>query len=484
MRNVTQGPLYVIKNSLISNQNSNRIVTSLLLDNQWKNPAVSLQQLTRMPVPLPIELTEDLTCSSCSHLISVGPVTKTSSGYQCGRCPGDNGEKNFLYETLARGFLFPCKYKNVGCDVWLPFGIKMKAHEISCGRKPYICPTVPLEQCEWQGQFEEIEEHFRNSHGELVLEELKVEVNLKGKTENRYVYFCEGRALFLVDLIYYEGKGLSVELMRVLTDEKDVTFGDKYEIVLNSHHNGGKITFARNISNYVLNSNFLKVANDLIDSSLLNYVGRYDDKVTINFELETPKVPSLTSQESIVDISVNNYVFYPCKNRVYGCGYMNYYPETQKHESTCVTYECPLKSQKCEWRGLMERLESHCLKNHEVAINTLVVDLKQITPNGKNTFFFLLKSMTYGLFRVCIRLESYEGIDTLMHTVVQYIGESEEAKNCIFDIKFHDSSVTNKKSFACGCLTTDDEAFEYCAHFYYDRLKESKASFTVRKRNP
>lgn len=305
---------------------------------------------------------------------------------------------------------------------------------------------------------------------------------MKGKTESRFAWFGDQKALFLVDLIHYESTGLSVELMKVLMDEKDASYGDKYEIVLHSHHNGGKITFARNVSNYVLNSNFLKVANELLDSSLLNYLGRYDNKITINFELQ-PSTPTLTSQESIVDITINNYVFYPCKNRIYGCDYMNYYPETQKHETTCITYECPLKSQKCTWRGLLDRLENHCLKHHEVAINTLVVDLKEITPNGKNTFFFLLKSMVHGLFRVCIKLENYEAADTLMHTVVQFVGGKEDAKNYIFDVRLHDGCVSSKKSFSCGGFTCDESAFEYCAHFYYDRLKESKANFTVRRRN-
>lgn len=435
-------------------------------------------------VPVPDDLLKDLTCSSCGYLISLGPVTKTSSGYQCGRCPNENGETNFLYETLARGYLFPCKFRNSGCDAWLPFGVKAKTHEVGCERKPYICPMVPLEKCEWQGQFVEIEEHLKSIHAEFVLDELKVNVDLTGTKENRYAYFCNDRSLvLLIDLIHYEGKGLSVELMKMLTDEnKNVSFEDKYEIVLHSHHNGGKITFARNLSNYVLNSNFLRVANDLLESSLLNYVGRYDNKVTVNFELPPPKA-TLTSHESIVDISVNNYVFYPCKNRMYGCNYMNYYRETQKHESTCITYECPLKSQKCSWQGLMDRLENHCLKHHEVAINTFVINLKEITPNGKNTFFFLLKSMTYGLFRVCIKLENYEIVDTLMHTVVQFVGEKENAKNYIFDVKLHHSCATNRKSFSCGQLTSDEDAFDLCAHFHYNRLKESVANFSIRKRN-
>lgn len=452
-----------------------------LFDNKIYELVVLFPLSFKMPVPLPDELLEELTCSSCGDLISLGPVTKTPLGYQCGRCPNEHGEKNFLYETLARGYLFPCKYRNSGCNSWLPFGIKMKTHEVSCDRKPYVCPIVPLERCDWQGKFDEIEEHFKKAHNEFLLEDLKVEVNLQGTTENRYAYFFNKKSLFLIDLIHYEGKGLSVELMKVLTDEKDVTFGDKYEIILHSHHNGGKISFARNISNYVLNSNFLKVANDLLESSLLSYVGRYDNKVIINFEVELPKT-ILKSQESVVDISANNYVFYPCKNRIYGCGYMNYYPETQNHESVCKIYECPLKSQKCEWKGLMDRLENHCLKNHDVAINTLVVNLRDVTPNGKNTFFFLLKSMTHGLFRVCIKLESYEGMDTLMHTVVQCVGEKEDAKNYIFGVKLQDGVVTNRKSFACGSLTSDEDAFEYCAHFYYDRLKDSVANFTVRQR--
>lgn len=436
-----------------------------------------------MPVPIPVELLEDLSCSSCGYLISVGPVTKTSSGYQCGRCqPSGDDDTNFLYETLARGYLFPCKYKNSGCDVWLPFGLKMKAHEVSCARKPYVCPFVPLEKCYWEGNLGEIEEHLKNSHSEFVLEDLKVEVDLKGKIENRFAWFSKENGLLLIDLIHYEGKGLSVELMKVLVDDEDASFKNKYEIILYPQNNVGKFIFVRNVSNYVLNSNFLKVANDLLDNSLLDYLRKYEDKVTINFKLEEPKT-QVTSQDNVIDISVNNYVFYPCKNRRYGCSYMNYYPETQKHEISCIIYECPLKSQKCDWRGQIYNLENHCLKNHEVAINTLVINLNEITPNGKNTFFFLLKSMVHGLFRVCIKLEHYETVDTLMHTVVQYINEKQDAKNYIFDVKLSDATVSSKKSFACGDFTADEDAFEYCAHFYYDRLKESKAIFSVRKRN-
>lgn len=434
-----------------------------------------------MPVPLPDDLLEDLSCSLCGHPISIGPVTKTITGYQCGRCSNENDDRNFVYETLARGYLFPCKYKNSGCNSWLPFGQQMRAHEVACERKPFICPIVPLERCDWHGQFRDIEGHFKRAHSALVLETLKVEFDLKGAAEKRYAYFCDQGSVFLIDLVHYEGKGLSVELMQVLIDDKMAPFGGKYEVVLHTNHNGGKITFARNTSNYVLNSNFLKVAGDLLDSTLLNYVGRHDDKITINFELKPPETPK-TSRDSVIDI--NNYVFYPCKNRIYGCDYMNYYPETQKHESDCVTYECPLKSQKCNWQGLIDRLENHCLKQHDVAVNTLVVDLKEITPNGKNTFFFLLKSMAYGLFRVCIKLENYEAMDTLMHTVVQCVGERDgDVNKYVFDVKLYDGCVTSKKSFVCGKFTSDDDAFEYCAHFYYDRLKASKANFTVKKRD-
>lgn len=359
----------------------------------------------------------------------------------------------------------------------------MKVHEATCGRRPYHCPIVPLEKCEWRGSFDEIAEHLSSSHGEFVLKELTVEVNLKGKTERRYACFCENGALYLIDLVNFEGKGLSVEVMRVLTDQKDVSYGDRYEIVLYSANDSGMVTFPRKISNYVLNSNFLRVANDLIDSNLLKYIGGEDQKLTIHFKVETPKV-TLTHQESIVDVSVSNFVFLPCKNRAYGCNYMNYFPQTQKHEADCATYECPLKSQKCNWRGLMDRLEPHCLKDHEVATNTLVVDLKEIAPNGKHTFFFLLKSMVYGLFRVCIKIENYEPADTLMHTVVQCLNNTEEVGNYVFEVMLFDSAVSSKKCFTCGPYTSDEDAFEYCAHFYYDRLKESKANFTVRRRSP
>lgn len=53
---------------------------------------------------------------------------------------------------------------------------------MSCERKPFVCPIVPLQKCEWQGQFNEIEGHFREAHSECVLEDLKVMMRYSNNT--------------------------------------------------------------------------------------------------------------------------------------------------------------------------------------------------------------------------------------------------------------------------------------------------------------
>lgn len=99
-----------------------------------------------MSVPLPKDLQVFFTCSKCGFFVSFGPVAKSLKGYHCGRCTKENDERRTTYEALARPYIFPCKYKNFGCDVFLPFGTEMKSHEMSCSKKPYKLklPTLSL----------------------------------------------------------------------------------------------------------------------------------------------------------------------------------------------------------------------------------------------------------------------------------------------------------------------------------------------------
>lgn len=113
---------------------------------------------------------QQLACSSCGLPISFGPVTRSSKGYQCGRCPNENAEQNLIYEALAVAskYLFPCKYKISGCDVLLPFGKPMEDHEATCPKILYKCPIAPRQECDWKGTFSTIEGHFKAIHSEIV----------------------------------------------------------------------------------------------------------------------------------------------------------------------------------------------------------------------------------------------------------------------------------------------------------------------------
>lgn len=420
---------------------------------------------------------QELKCTKCSCYLSYGPVTPSSDGYLCGRCPGE--ESVTIYEALAQNCLFPCRYNQFGCQEVLPFGQQVKQHELICKNKPYFCPNVPLEHCEWQGPYSGMLEHFKERHPHLVLNPPLVELSLTGKTEIRYLYPTMV-GLYLVDLVYYEEKGLSVEVTAVGEGV------ERYNIVLRSSKQPGVLTLPRSVGYYTANSSFLKISQELIDTKMLQYLG--GDKITVDIELKrSPSVCNLCkaavcccSLESVHNGmgEAGKYVFQACKHRSFGCTYMSYLPDVLSHEESCVLHDCPLKSEDCNWKGKLDEVSSHVSKQHQVFENQLALDFADLLKLEEPKFY-VLKS-THGLFRVCIKLEHDR---RLMYAAVQYLGDSSLADKCVFNVKFFTDGTTNRKSFVCAPLVPDDASFDYCAHFSYERLKDSKVIFTVRKKS-
>lgn len=133
-----------------------------------------------MSVPVPKDLQQLFTCSKCGFFISFGPVTNSLKGFQCGRCSKENDDHGIFYEYLTRTYIFPCKYKNSGCDVLMPFGTEMKNHEMLCSKIPHglklpalslMCGKVTTNTlcvcknrmfgCNFIKHFDEVQQHER-----------------------------------------------------------------------------------------------------------------------------------------------------------------------------------------------------------------------------------------------------------------------------------------------------------------------------------
>lgn len=422
-----------------------------------------------MSIPLREELAQHLRCSSCDCIISFGPVTKSSSGYQCGRCPsGFCFERNSIYETLASDYLFPCQYNDSGCNAILPFGVEIRNHELNCPKRQYKCPILPSEKCQWQDQFDRIEQHANSDHKKLVLKNLILEIHLDCDKEIRYVYFCKSRGLILVDLIFNR-TGLSVVLQKTVNDIND----EEYQMVLCSSDRKYTMTFSKLSYTFLPCAKTLRKAINMVDINLLRHIDSKDKKLLINFELKQPSIDTVHKESA-----------YLCKNQIYGCSYVDFYQETRNHEKDCIACPCPLGSDVCEWKGIISLLEEHCRKNHNdviVSSSTINVDLKQIASSEKTTHFYLVSSYFrpwQGMFRICVRLEN----DATICVNVQIVGTTKEdvAKQYKYTMQLKGfTKLKPIKTFDCQPYAFGANIFKCGQRFCYDQLKEHTIEFNL-----
>lgn len=425
-----------------------------------------------MSVPLPKEMEDHFTCSSCGFLISFGPVTKSSEGYQCGRCSNQDEEECNTYKTLASAYIFPCKYENSGCFATIAFGEKMKYHEMSCLAIPYMCPMAPRQDCKWKGMFHQMEKHFNAIHDAVVLENLKLEVNLEELTETRYVYFYTDSVFFFIDLSFDKDKGLMVEVMRVLRNEKVKTRIDQ-EYTVELCHRDNKLSFTRTISKYFLDSNTMITNNTVIDVTGLNCTDKSSITMNVTLKLLTS---SLTSGE------ITKKTIFVCKNRTYGCNYMSCFDSFQWHQTTCVVLKCPLENYKCDFLCLWNSMINHFKDKHNIKDEVpIVLKLDEILASEKTTIVYaVLKPVcNYSLCRVCIKLVNIGTADSSMYIAAQYFSKPDR-RDSNRQVLFKDSNgLESKISVPFVPFTSEENVFKNSTHIYLEHLNLNGSTLTI-----
>lgn len=123
-----------------------------------------------------------LKCSLCQCLLSIPPVTITSSegdGFKCGRCKDvmniPNLTRFILIEAIGKNITWPCSFE--GCDHTLGWD-QVGEHEVSCGYRKLMCP---IEDCSSQISLGTFANHVESFHGNnyiLQIENQKVTVPL------------------------------------------------------------------------------------------------------------------------------------------------------------------------------------------------------------------------------------------------------------------------------------------------------------------
>lgn len=142
---------------------------------------------------VPQNILQTLKCSMCCNFLSIFPVHYYSNEEKmitCGRCPVISElqpQRQVVYEMTAKHMKFPCQYQSNGCVESL-FPQMLEKHESVCNYRTYFCPMLPLGSCPWQGQSEELYEHYSVSHEHYTHNEFQMELDLVDDYSENYMF--------------------------------------------------------------------------------------------------------------------------------------------------------------------------------------------------------------------------------------------------------------------------------------------------------
>lgn len=269
--------------------------------------------------------------------------------------------------------------------------------------------------------------------------------------------------------------------MRVLKNAKvEAPVNEEYTMVLYSKDD--KLSSSRNVGKYFLNNNCPKLANNnVVNTALLNYITTTttDKKPIINVELQLPP-SSFTSNE------VSPQTLFACKNRMYGCNWLDSFNKVQQHESTCYAFGCPLGKKVCGWRGTRAAVRNHCKDEHN--FNTCVspvVKMNEILSSGESTFFYVAVSTNNNgsilYFRVCIKLEDIQTTHSSICIAVQYIGNTYKANEhkCLVQFEEPGGKSHAELQLSCSPLSADEDAFKNSRRISLEYLKNCTLIFCI-----
>lgn len=143
-----------------------------------------------------------MTCLNCKNFLSFYPiyVKKDGTGAICGRCKPTEEDKYLrdeAYEALAQFLLFPCTYKDNGCQKSLVPNL-IEEHEPCCEYRKYGCPTSTYTKCEWEGPKKALFKHFGEVHPNLIIEQQKFEMDFTHSIEEKLLMKADDDELFVV----------------------------------------------------------------------------------------------------------------------------------------------------------------------------------------------------------------------------------------------------------------------------------------------
>lgn len=471
-------------------------------------------------ISLPVNILDELKCTFCNEYLSYFPIyTYAEEGLiACGRCPllqDDHPTREIAYEKIAKGVIFPCKYKSSGClEEFIPD--HLIPHEESCNFRQYFCPLIPLGTCNWQGPIDELLHHYVNLHNSLVLNDFEFNINLKNMDNvnyilkhDNYVFILHVNCNTAENKIYvslrFIGKTSTAELyayqvslyrMDMKQDlsyckekaqcDSDMKLNKNDAIIINvddiknMFSNPSYVTCKMSISNQVNQNESDKKAEaegDQYNETIIKAL-----ECPVCFNPMVPPIYQCVAGHSICDSckaqvndcptchadiqntrnylleEMTNHFKYPCKYREYDCLFVSTANEIKLHETECKfgPQNCPFNEfDECNWKGKLELLLSHVRVTHD----DVILDMENFTiyiETYSIEDIFIINRFKE-IFKLLIKLD-----DNYCYLSIQLIGPKLTASNYIYEIDFFDNETNERNYFkrTCSSNTSFDVAFD------------------------
>lgn len=463
-----------------------------------------------------------ITCTSCNEILNPPIMLVENIGNICSKCYEEKRgpQQSLNNQPLEKimGFLkLPCKFRAKGCNERLLYEDLIK-HQLDCKFHTKICAMNYLMGCEWEGNLTDFKIHFKEYHGDHII---NFENNL---------FFLETslRELNVVKLLLTKKFTFVLRMKMNLSKEKlfymICSATDDYEpYEFTVKHKGSSEHYIKTKSKVLPCVNMCNEFNENlaveVDLEALKQISRVadtiinvfkikiddaqvdgiDDKMLHFFECPVckmfmkPPIFQCQSGHSVCNVcrprlekcptcraifgSTRNYslegltsgVYYPCAYHDQGCTESGTANQIVKHERECMLkpLSCPFAN--CSSTGNRITITTHLINFHSDSVissgSSTYSDSFRLDPNSSYTKLYDRKCIiVYNhIFRVCCkRIAEY------CLWAVEVFGANSASKMFVYEVAIIDTRRPEKKlikSDYCLSDVSEEELFKRCIIF-------------------
>ncbi|GJQ74228.1 hypothetical protein Trydic_g19135 [Trypoxylus dichotomus] len=360
-----------------------------------------------------------------------------------------------LYEQLAQYIEFPCRYERNGCIERLKPD-DLRDHESNCPHKPCLCPILPLGECQWQGDYQDLHEHCSKTHPTATFATIQLELDIVTPHEDNYV-FLESDQTFIAQLkCDVTNNKLYCNVISCDIKPKTKTFS--YRLRFTNNSTG--VEFSSEQCSVLFTDSFqFTVSETTISIDINDIVINLEQpscivcKIDINVASTTPtksKIPDKEDNEMLKTLEcpvcfeymmapiaqcitghsfcgshkdqfqvcpvgcgkdigdTRNYILeritddmvYPCRYNKFGCDHAANAKVIKNHEASCIhgPYKCIIDT--CQWENKFSELKNHLLQEHKdnvLEINSIIYIVDDGFSTEENSYIIFTNDNVFKL---------------------------------------------------------------------------------------